>query len=118
MNMSLEARNLAYNNGAHVGLDFARMKTESWIAASKALREKRSKHLDLPYAPGERTKWDLYPATDPKAPCFVHIHGGYWQRNSREVFAFLAEGPSRARLVGRPARLYARAAGKSDADHE
>ena len=24
------------------------------------------------------------PATDPKAPCFVHIHGGYWQRGSRE----------------------------------
>ena len=93
MNMSLEARNLAYNNGEHVGLDFARMKTESWIAASKALREKHSKHLDVPYAPGERTKWDLYPADDPKAPCFVHIHGGYWQRNSREVFAFLAEGP-------------------------
>jgi len=47
----------------------------------------------VPYAPGERTKWDLYPADDPKAPCFVHIHGGYWQRNSREVFACLAEGP-------------------------
>ena len=39
-----------------------------------------------------RTKWDLYPATDPKAPCFVHIHGGYWQRGSRETFACLAEG--------------------------
>src|SRR5947208_2916665 len=38
MNMSLQARNLAYNNGEHVGLDFARTKTESWIAASKALR--------------------------------------------------------------------------------
>ncbi len=93
MNMSLEARNLAYNNGEHVGLDYARTKTESWIAASKALREKRPQHLDLAYAPGERTKWDLYPATDPKAPCFVHIHGGYWQRGSKETFAFLAEGP-------------------------
>src|SRR5215210_7522390 len=68
MNMSLEARNLAYNNGAHVGLDYARIKTESWIAASKALREKHPKHLDLAYAPGERTKWDLFPANDPKAP--------------------------------------------------
>ena len=56
MNMSLQARNLAYNNGEHVGLDFARIKTENWIAGSKALREQRSKHLDLPYAPGERTK--------------------------------------------------------------
>jgi acetyl esterase/lipase len=93
MNMSLQERNLAYNNGEHVGLDYARTKTESWIAISKALREKRPQHLDLAYAPGERTKWDLYPATDPKAPCFVHIHGGYWQRNSKEIFAFLAEGP-------------------------
>jgi hypothetical protein len=44
------------------------------------------------YAPGERTKWDLYPASDPKAPCFIHIHGGYWQRGSKEMFACLAEG--------------------------
>jgi arylformamidase len=92
MTMSLEARNLAYFNVAHVGPDFARQKTESWAAASKVLREQRPKHLDLAYGPGERTKWDLYPATDPKAPCFVHIHGGYWQRGSKEIFACLAEG--------------------------
>src|SRR4051794_41959828 len=91
MNMSLEARNLAYNNGAHVGLDYARMKTESWIAASKALREKHSRHLDVPYAPGERTKWDLYPADDPKAPCFVHIHGGSLARHRRAGFRFMGE---------------------------
>ena len=92
MTMSLEARNLAYFNVAHVGPDFARQKTESWAAASKGLRELRPKHLNLAYGPGERTKWDLYPATDPKAPCFVHIHGGYWQRGSKEIFACLAEG--------------------------
>src|SRR2546430_12957924 len=28
-----------------------------------------------------------------KAPCFVHIHGGYWQRGSKEIFACLSEGP-------------------------
>jgi arylformamidase len=92
MTMSLEARNLAFNNVAHVGPNFARRKTEGWAAASKALREQRPEHLDLAYAPRERTKWDLYPATDPKAPCFVHIHGGYWQRGSKEAFACLAEG--------------------------
>jgi acetyl esterase/lipase len=83
MTMSLEARNLAYFNVAHVGADFARQKTEGWAAASKDLREQRPKHLDLAYGPGERTKWDLYPAADPTAPCFVHIHGGYWQRGSK-----------------------------------
>ena len=92
MTMSLEARNLAFNNVAHVGADFARKKTEEWTAASKALRAQRPKHLDLAYAKGRRTKWDLYPAADPEAPCYVYIHGGYWQRGSKEVFACLAEG--------------------------
>ena len=32
----------------------------------------------------------LFPATDPKAPCLVFIHGGYWQRNSKEQFAKVA----------------------------
>src|SRR5713226_8929077 len=72
--MSLEARNLAFNNVAHVGPEFARKKTEGWAAASKALRAQRPEHLDLAYAQKDRTKWDLYPATDPKAPCYVHIH--------------------------------------------
>src|SRR5262245_5694837 len=90
--MSLEARNLAYNNVEHVGPENARKKTEGWAAASKTLREQRSQHLDLAYGNGERNKWDLYPANDPKAPCFVHIHGGYWQRGSKEIFACLSEG--------------------------
>ena len=92
MTMSLAERNLAYNNHAHVGEDVAQQKLTSWAEASTVLREQRPTHLDLAYAPGERTKWDLYPATDPHAPCFVHIHGGYWQRNSRERLACLAEG--------------------------
>ena len=50
MTMSLEARNLAFNNVAHVGPEFARRKTEAWAAASKALRAQRPKHLDLAYA--------------------------------------------------------------------
>ena len=90
--MSLADRNAAYNNTGQVGADFAKQKTEEWTAASKILREKRSEHLNLAYALGERTKWDLYPSADPKAPCFIHIHGGYWQRGSKEIFACLAEG--------------------------
>src|SRR5262245_49009131 len=81
--MSLEARNLAYNNVEHIGPDNARKKSEDWAAASKTLREQRPQHLDLAYGNGERNKWDLYPASDPKAPCFVHIHGGYWQQIGR-----------------------------------
>ena len=92
MTMSLEARNLAFNNVAQVGPEFARKKTEEWAAASKALRAQHPKRLDLAYGEAERTKWDLYPATDPRAPCYVHIHGGYWQRGSKEIFACMAEG--------------------------
>jgi len=75
--MSLAARNLAYNNVEHVGPENARKKTEDWMAASKILREQHPQHLDLAYGNGERNKWDLYPASDSNAPCFVHIHGGY-----------------------------------------
>jgi acetyl esterase/lipase len=92
MTMSLEARNLAYNNVAHVGPDVAARMNEGWEAASAKLRAARPEHLDLAYGPRERTKWDLYPASDPRAPCFVHIHGGYWQRGAKEIFACLAEG--------------------------
>jgi len=41
-------------------------------------------HLDIPYAAKVRTKWDLYPAADADVPWLVHIHGGFWQRNSLE----------------------------------
>jgi arylformamidase len=27
------------------------------------------------------------------APLFVFIHGGYWQRNDKDMFAFVADGP-------------------------
>lgn len=90
--MSLAERDAAFNNTLQVGPDIARKITEEWTAASAALRAKHPQHLALPYAAGERTKWDLFPGADPKAPCFVHIHGGYWQRNSRETFSCLAEG--------------------------
>ena len=71
--MSLEARNLAYNNVEHVGPENARKKTEGWAAASKTLREQRPKHLDLAYGNGERNKWDLYPAAR-REPIRVDSH--------------------------------------------
>src|SRR6516165_9230176 len=33
------------------------------------------------------------PAAPARAPLFVFIHGGYWQRNDKDMFAFLADGP-------------------------
>ena len=90
--LSPEERNLAFNNRAHVGADFATQKIEGWAAASARLRLERPEHLDLRYGAGDRTKWDLYPARDSRAPCCVHIHGGFWQRGSRESFACMTQG--------------------------
>ena len=79
--------------------------------ASARLRARRAATLDIPYRDRERTKIDLYPARDTSAPCLVFIHGGYWQRNSRDVFAMPVEGmthmdgPSPSPVIGlRPKR--------------
>ena len=86
------ARDAAYNNADAVANSAALIAERD--RASAAFRAKRAAALDVPYAGRERTRFDLYPAVDKAAPCLVFIHGGYWQRNSREVFALLAEGAS------------------------
>jgi acetyl esterase/lipase len=89
--MSRAERDAAYNNSAAVKnsaeLNAARE------AASAAFRQAHPKHLDQRYGPKERNIWDLFPASDPNAPCIVFIHGGYWQRNSKDMFANLISGP-------------------------
>jgi arylformamidase len=89
--MSRAERDAAYNNSAAVQnsaeLNAARE------AASAAFRAAHPGHLDLRYGPRERNTWDLFPASDPNAPCIVFIHGGYWQRNSKDQFANLIAGP-------------------------
>jgi arylformamidase len=90
--MSREARDAAFDNRRAVGADVATSITEGYIAASEALRANRPGHLGVPYASGDRHSWDLFPAADPKAPCFVFIFGGWWQRNGRQSFTCAAEG--------------------------
>jgi arylformamidase len=70
--------------------------------ASAAFRTVHANHLDLRYGPRERNSWDLFPASRPDAPCLVFIHGGYWQRNSKDQFANLMAGP---RAIGWSAAL-------------
>jgi acetyl esterase/lipase len=88
--LSKSERNAAYdNNGAvkdSADLIVARN------AAAKAYRAANPAGLDVAYGDSPRQKWDLFPAADPAAPCLVFIHGGYWQRNSREDFAHYAAG--------------------------
>ena len=89
--MSRAERDAAYDNSGAVKnspeLNTAR------AAGSAAFRAAHPEHLDLRYGPLERNTWDLFPAKDPKAPCLVFIHGGYWQRNSKDQFANLIAGP-------------------------
>jgi arylformamidase len=83
-------RNAAYDNNAAVANSASLIEARN--AASATYRTAHPGALDIPYAPRARTAFDLYPAPDPKAPCLVFIHGGYWLRNSRELFAAYAEG--------------------------
>ena len=89
--MSRAERDAAYDNTNAVKNSPAL--NEARIAASAAFRKAHPGHLDLAYGPKERNRWDLFPAQDSNAPCFVFIHGGYWQRNSKDQFASLIAGP-------------------------
>lgn len=88
--LSQAERDAAYDNNAAVA-NSAELIAER-NAASARLRAERAGALDVPYAGSERTRFDLYPVPGYGAPCLVFLHGGYWQRNSREVFALLVEG--------------------------
>ena len=88
--LSQAERNAAYNNSDAVRNSPAL--NEARIAASTRFRAQPGAKLDLPYGPGERQQWDLFPASDPGAPCFVFIHGGYWQRGRREENGIIGAG--------------------------
>jgi len=88
--LSQAERDAAYDNNAAVKNSAALISERNQL--SETLRASRKSFLDVPYGDRERTKIDLYPAADKTAPCLVFLHGGYWQRNSREVFAMLVEG--------------------------
>ena len=56
----------------------------------------------------------LFPRGRPKPPLFVFIHGGYWQRNDKDMFAFVADGPRAHGIDVAVARLHAGAGGAAD----
>lgn len=81
----------AYNNGAAV--KNSEQKLAEWTGRGAATRARTGALLDLAYGPRPRNKIDIVPCGRGGAPLFAFIHGGYWQRNSKEVFACMAEGP-------------------------
>lgn len=88
--LSQAERDAAYDNNRAVANSAALIAERN--KASAELRTTRASVLDVPYDDRERTKVDLYPATEKVVPCMVFLHGGYWQRNSRDLFAMLVEG--------------------------
>jgi arylformamidase len=80
----------AYNNTAAVPERDALV--ADWTRRSERVRREYRGRLDLAYGDSPRERLDLFLAADPKAPTLVFIHGGYWQMNDKENFAFFAEG--------------------------
>jgi acetyl esterase/lipase len=88
--MSQAARDAAYNNNLAVANSAELIERRNAQAA--AFRKRHPAGLDVPYGAAPRQRFDLFAAKNAAAPCLVFIHGGYWQRNTREDFAAFAEG--------------------------
>ena len=80
----------AYNNTAAVPERDAIV--ADWAARSARVRREYAGRLDLAYGETPRERLDLFLAANPQAPTLAFIHGGYWQMNDKENFAFFAEG--------------------------
>src|SRR5215467_9377575 len=80
----------AYNNSAAVPERDAIV--ADWAARSARVRREYDGRLDLAYGETPRERLDLFLAADPQAPTLAFIHGGYWQMNDKESYAFFAEG--------------------------
>jgi arylformamidase len=72
----------AYNNSAAVpGRDAITPAVQTSLTA-----------IPRAYGDTPRERLELFLAADPQAPTLAFIHGGYWQMNDKETFAFFAEG--------------------------
>lgn len=89
--MERAALDAAYDNSRHVADSAARL--AAWSARSAALRARMPELLDRPYGLRARNRIDIFRCGVEAAPLLVFIHGGYWQRNAKEVFSVMAEGP-------------------------
>jgi arylformamidase len=89
--MDRAALDAAYNNTAHVGQAARDRHVAGWTARSDAVRAARGGRLDLTYGDGPRHRVDVFSCGRPGAPTLVYIHGGYWQMNDKEPYAFLGE---------------------------
>ena len=91
-NMDRAALDAAYNNTAAVGQARRDQYVADWSARSDVIRKARAGRIDVRYGDGARQRLDVFPCGTPAAPTLVYIHGGYWQMNDKEPYAFFGEG--------------------------
>lgn len=68
---------------------------EGWARDAAAYRAARpDARLDLPYGESPRSRYDFFPAPEPRAdaPVALFIHGGYWQAFDKSFFSHMAAG--------------------------
>jgi arylformamidase len=94
--MDQAERDSAYNNSKAVADSAERL--EDWARRSSACRGAADARTDIRYGDLPNNCFDYFPSGAQGAPLFVFIHGGYWQRNSKDIFAFVSNGP-RARGI-------------------
>lgn len=89
--MDRTALDAAYNNTAAVGEARRDQYVAGWSERSDALRRAWGGRLDLRYGAGARERLDFFPCGKAAAPTLLYVHGGYWQFNDKEPYAFLGE---------------------------
>lgn len=82
----------AYNNTAAVGIARRDEYVADRVARSDAFRRTHTARIDVAYGAGARHRLDVFPCGAPAAPTLLFIHGGYWQMNDKEPYAFLGDG--------------------------
>ena len=90
--MDRVALDAAYNNTVAVGEAKRGAYVADWTKRSQAIRNAPGARLDLRYGGGPRHRLDVFRSGVSAAPTLLYIHGGYWQMNDKEPYAFLGEG--------------------------
>jgi acetyl esterase/lipase len=81
----------AYDNALHFA-DVPQWR-EGWQRRSAEWPRRPGDRYELAYGAAPSQRMDLLPCSTPRsAPTALFFHGGFWSRNSKETFRFLASG--------------------------